>query len=336
MNSTNSTRRFGLLTLCAILLTALPTFASGPQSFSAFNQVDPNYVLVAAHRGGYMSNGTITHAENSISAMTNSIGLGVDILEIDVRMTSDGGLVAMHDTTVDRTTNGSGSVSSMTLAQVTALQLYGAGGALTAEHVPTLAEVMTLAKGNVLVNLDKVDINDSAIMTPIMQTLQATGTVDHAIFKGGASAAQVASLQVAYPGETIIYMPILSNSNEATTVSTLQAHSPEAIELIFSSSTTSMLSDDSVAAFAAEDSHIWINSLWSSLCAGHHDAVALAGDPDGSWGWLTDSGATIIQTDNAPQLISYLDAQSLRQVPEPATMSLLALGGIAMLKRRKK
>ena len=46
---------------------------------------------------------------------------GVDVLELDVHLTADGQVVALHDTTVDRTTDGSGTVEQMTLAQIKAL-----------------------------------------------------------------------------------------------------------------------------------------------------------------------------------------------------------------------
>ncbi len=273
--------------------------------------------MIAAHRCGYMSNGQITHPENSLSAADFTMNLGVEILEVDIRMTSDGGLVLMHDSSVNRTTNGSGNVSDMTLDQVTSLKLKGSGGALSDETVPTLEELMLLVKGRAMVNLDKVNINDLSLRNAIMDVLIATGTVDHAIFKGGASASQVAAMRATYPGHSIHYMPILSNSSESGMISMLTAHSPHATEIIFNNSSTGMLSSASRSKATETDTHIWINSLWSSLCAGHHDAVALSGNPDGSWGWLIDQGATIIQTDNAPQLIDYLANRTSDPPEEP-------------------
>ncbi|MEM7658856.1 MAG: glycerophosphodiester phosphodiesterase family protein, partial [Bacteroidota bacterium] len=62
-----------------------------------------DHVLAVSHRGDWRY-----APENSLMAVQRCIDLGVDIVEIDVRMTKDGHLVAMHDKTVDRTTNGSG------------------------------------------------------------------------------------------------------------------------------------------------------------------------------------------------------------------------------------
>ncbi|MGB1561036.1 MAG: glycerophosphodiester phosphodiesterase family protein [Sinimarinibacterium flocculans] len=69
-----------------------------------------------AHRGGVRE-----FPENTLYAYRESARLGADVLEMDVYATADGELVVLHDTTVDRTTNGSGTVESMTLAELQAL-----------------------------------------------------------------------------------------------------------------------------------------------------------------------------------------------------------------------
>lgn len=69
--------------------------------------------LVIAHRGGMF------HApENTLEAFSHAESIDVDILEYDVFITSDGKLVAIHDNTVDRTTDGSGRVNDMTLSEI--------------------------------------------------------------------------------------------------------------------------------------------------------------------------------------------------------------------------
>lgn len=72
--------------------------------------------LVIAHRGG---RGLMP--ENTLEAFRHADSLGVDVLEMDLHASADGHLVIIHDATVDRTTNGSGRVDSLTLAQLTAL-----------------------------------------------------------------------------------------------------------------------------------------------------------------------------------------------------------------------
>lgn len=106
-------------------------------------------VLVCAHRA-YHKNAP----ENSISAIQAAIDLGIDFVEIDVRQTYDGELILMHDTSIDRTTNGSGKVSSLTIEEIRSFFLLNVNGSISTEKVPTLGEVLTLSKGNIYLDLD--------------------------------------------------------------------------------------------------------------------------------------------------------------------------------------
>lgn len=88
--------------------------------------------VVIAHRGasGY-------EPEHTMSAYELAIEQGADYIEQDLQLTKDGHLICMHDATVDRTTNGTGNVSDLTLAQIK--QLDAGDG----QQVPTLDEVIT-------------------------------------------------------------------------------------------------------------------------------------------------------------------------------------------------
>jgi glycerophosphoryl diester phosphodiesterase len=93
-------------------------------------------VLRIGHRGA------AGHAqENTLAAIQKGIALGVDFVEIDVRRTSNGGLVVLHDETVNRTTNGKGRVDRLSLQEV---KKFNAGNG---EHIPTLEEVLKVAAG---------------------------------------------------------------------------------------------------------------------------------------------------------------------------------------------
>jgi glycerophosphoryl diester phosphodiesterase len=84
---------------------------------------------IIAHRGGkgYAP-------ENTLAAYLAGVEHGADACEMDVRVTADERLVVMHDDTVDRTTNGSGRIAELTLAQINGLRTSG-------EPVPVLSEV---------------------------------------------------------------------------------------------------------------------------------------------------------------------------------------------------
>ncbi len=81
--------------------------------------------------------------ENTLLSFRRAIELGVDAVEMDVRKTRDNKLVIIHDERVDRTTNGSGLVSEMTLEELKKLDA-GKG-----EAIPTLDEAIGLCRGRV-------------------------------------------------------------------------------------------------------------------------------------------------------------------------------------------
>ena len=90
-----------------------------------------------AHQGGEDEN-----PSNTMYAYEKSLRDGADWLELDVNATSDGRIVAIHDTTLDRTTNGTGRVADFTLAEIQALDaaywhVPGAGARRVADRQPT-------------------------------------------------------------------------------------------------------------------------------------------------------------------------------------------------------
>lgn len=70
-------------------------------------------LLVIAHQGG-----NLIRPDNTMLAFDHAVALGVDVLEMDIHSTKDGVLVVIHDDTVDRTTDGNGRVSDLTLAEL--------------------------------------------------------------------------------------------------------------------------------------------------------------------------------------------------------------------------
>jgi glycerophosphoryl diester phosphodiesterase len=104
-------------------------------------------ILRIGHRGA------AGHApENTLAAVQKGIELGVDFVEIDVRRTADGAVVALHDATINRTTDGRGRVDALSLGQ---LRGFDAGDG---ERIPTVEEVLKIAAGRTGLMLElKVD-----------------------------------------------------------------------------------------------------------------------------------------------------------------------------------
>ena len=124
------TRRLRVVVAGALLVasaTLATVMAAGPAT------------LVAAHRGG-----AALWPENSLLAFRSALALGVDALELDLHLTADGEVVVLHDPSLDRTSTGTGAVRDLKLADLAAVRLKTREGAVTAERVPTFAQVLDL------------------------------------------------------------------------------------------------------------------------------------------------------------------------------------------------
>ena len=107
-------------------------------------------ILVMAHRGF-----SGAAPENTLAAFQKGIEIGSDLIELDVHLSHDGEIVVIHDETLERTTNGKGLVAEHTLSDLKKLDAGSSfGSAFAGEKIPTLKEVLNLAKGRVLVNIE--------------------------------------------------------------------------------------------------------------------------------------------------------------------------------------
>ncbi len=285
-----------------------------------FQQPAGTKVLVAAHRGlaGLSTGAWQKHPENSLAAIAHSIELGVDIVEVDVRKTKDGQLVLMHDAKVDRTTDGTGAVADLTLAEIKQLHLrLGVGGTnapVTNQRIPTLEEVMLLVKDKCMVNLDKAWI----IVPECCAVLKKTGTTRQAIFKSSYNAARCEQ-DFANLNPPVFFMPIILHKKDwekkkeqgwAQIEPYTRQTRPCAFELVFVSDHDPIVSPEIIARIKQSGARAWVNTLWDDLAAGHTDAKSLK-DPAAGWGWAIGRGANIIQTDEAERLLEYLRAHKL-------------------------
>jgi len=100
-------------------------------------------ILKIGHRG---AKGHV--AENTLASFQQALDMGVDGIELDVHVCATGELVVIHDFTVDRTTNGTGEVHKMTLAELKKLRVEGE------YSIPLLDEVLALVNRKCLVNIE--------------------------------------------------------------------------------------------------------------------------------------------------------------------------------------
>ena len=126
--------------------------------------------------------------ENTLAAFRRAIDLGADGMEMDLQLTRDGAVVVIHDDTLDRTTDGHGRVTDLSLAEVRQADAgVKFGHAFRGQRVPTLSEVIDLVKasGNERVRLNlEIKFGEGREGTPegieagVLAILRQTGFVE--------------------------------------------------------------------------------------------------------------------------------------------------------------
>lgn len=116
-------------------------------------------VYLAGHRGD-----TEKYNENSVEGVEGAFRGGATHVEIDLRLTADGEIVIMHDATLDRTTNGSGSVSQMTLEEIRQYKIIDNVMLAGQSEIPTLEDMLeTLKKEEFSDKLMILEIKDNSV-----------------------------------------------------------------------------------------------------------------------------------------------------------------------------
>ena len=238
-------------------------------------------IVVIAHRGEHRA-----HPENTLPAFQAAIDAGADFFELDVRTTSDGQLVLMHDSNVDRTTNGTGAIRSMTMEQVRALDAGRKfGPRFAGAKVPAFEEPLTLAHGKIGVYVDCKDVAPSGLAAALDRA-EMTGSV--VIYGGAGFLKKVSALN-----------PTLKVMPEAGSASTLRRLLAELTPRVVAFDAGDF-KDDVIAVAQAAKVEIYVDRL---------DAA----DTEAGWQDAIDRGAAGIQTDRPADLVQYLRARKLHR-----------------------
>ena len=163
----------GWMSLMAAVLSA----GDRPTTIDEFYQPGAR-IRVIAHRGF-----SGIAPENTLAAVRAAIEVGADMVEIDVTLSADGHIVVLHDETLDRTTNGSGEVSRLNLAELKQLD----AGAwfdpnFAGEHIPTLDELLAEVEGRILLNVEiKSEAVGRGVVTKVASLIRERGMIDQVV-----------------------------------------------------------------------------------------------------------------------------------------------------------
>lgn len=185
-------RPLAALVAVAAATALVPATAAAelPRSAASLFPYPGSEITLINHRG--LSPG---FPENTLAAFRNSVALGVDAIEIDMRATKDGEIVIMHDASVDRTTDGTGNVSDLTLAEIKALDA-GEG-----QRVPTYEESLEAVKGTGVRLL--LDIKTAAVTERAVRLTEQHDMVDQVIV-GPRTVANLQSFKALNPNLTTL------------------------------------------------------------------------------------------------------------------------------------
>ncbi len=242
------------------------------------------FPLVTAHRGHHVG-----HPENSLAAIRSAAAIGAAFAEVDVRHSSDGALVLMHDDTVDRTTDGSGEVAALTLAELQALTLNGADpGDAESVKIPTFSDALALAAetGLMLYVDQKTDREDW-----VAAAIAAGPYYEQALVRDGAGQLQL-MLDL---DSNLLVMPPVNSVAEA-----------EAAQQLL----PGLCIVEIAKAGPEPDLTAGINGLGLKvqqdvMAAG--DSLAFVGDYSG-WAAFVEAGVFLLQSDMPAELVVALDA----------------------------
>ena len=256
--------------------------------------------MVVAHRGDWRN-----APENSLQAIQYCIDMGVDMVEIDVRKTKDGHIVLMHDSSIDRTTNGRGLVNKFTLDSLKTFKLLDGLGKKTSHTIPTLEEALQLTKNKILVNLDKAQ----PVFKECVAIGKSTQTFNQIIFKSSLPYSKMkntinSTLNKAY------FMPMIKLNNpdcEPKINDYMSQMKP--IAIAFGIPEEHRLVMDQFQAFRNKGTSIWVNALWPRHNAGNDDEKAAL--DSNVYNWYLKNNIDIIQTDRPQLLLDFLRSKKL-------------------------
>ena len=264
---------------------------------------DPNsdYVVVISHRGDWRN-----YPENSIPAIESVIRMGVDMMELDVKMTKESVLVLCHDRKINRTTNGKGYVSDMTYDSLMTFKLKRAHGITTDTlRMPTLREALLCCKDRILVNVDHA----YPYYKEILELTEELGVTGQVLMKGTSSIDQV-NEDMSHYENNLLYMPIINaNAKDKSLFAEYVERGvvPMAFEVCWDKPGEEI--DYCVGEIHKMGAKLWINTFWPSVCGGYgndDDAAIDAADPADVYGQYIEMGASMIQTDRPELLLKYL------------------------------
>ena len=259
---------------------------------------------IVVHRGVWRD-----APENSLLSIERAISAGYDVVEIDVRLSSDGEFFLLHDDTLERMTGLNQEPEALTLQQLSSLNLRdrdgGEANQTTGEKLACLKDVFDLTRDRIFTHLD---VKHRHLIPDVIACARAMGVDQQVDFWGNLKTGDdLAWIRANVSPQAVPFMAKtrLEASDADSQLDLLFQLNPFLCEIYFDRLEQVA---ERKAVFQKAGIALWVNTLDAVSSAGFTDSAALK-DPEAIWGRLIDAGISAIQTDEAGALKAYLKAR---------------------------
>lgn len=260
-------------------------------------------IIVIAHRG--VAGGNIPC--NTMAAYEIALKQGADMIEVDVSCSADGKLFLFHPMMELSHLNKPLLLSTLPYSLIKKLHYVNYDRAQTQFGIADFDDFLEQFKGRCFINIDKFWSNPEKIYEAIKRHNMA----DQMLVKSklGKNNGSVLDMMENMAPE-IAFMPIVNGTFPQHGEIMKRNINYVGVECCFKEDSAEVASEEFIEKMRRDNILLWANSIVFShkvqLAGGHSDDTALTKSEDEGWGWLTDRGFDMIQTDWPGMLIDYL------------------------------
>lgn len=257
-------------------------------------------IITVAHRG--VAGGNIPC--NTFTAYETALKQGADMIETDVDMSADGVLIVFHPGMEKPHLGIEKRLNTLTWSEIKELRYLNGDGVPTQFGVERFDSLLRRFGTRCFINIDKFWGNPEAIY----EAVKAADVTQNVLVKSAVSEDVLSVLEGLCP--SLPFMPVVHGTHPHHKELMERNINYVGVEAVFADESSPLATRAFTDEMHADGKLVWVNSIIFNhkkpLAAGHSDDTALSESMDKGWGWLTEHGYDIIQTDWPGMLISYL------------------------------
>ena len=263
-------------------------------------------IIIAAHRG--VSGGNVPC--NTIAAYDAAVAHGADMIEVDANISADGTLYSFHPGMERAHLGQDCDIHEMHDGEIRKLRYVNSDRTPTQFGICTLEEIFSRFKNRCFINIDKFWEHPQKIA----ELIRRHGMEDQIVVKTFPSTEMFDLIEEYAPD--IAYLPMIRKAENIHEDLLRRRMNYVGVEVLFAEDTDPLCSDAYIERIHADGKIVWgdaiVYNYRDQIGGRHSDDRAIAGDPEGSWGWLADKNFDIIQTDWTLAMRLFLESTGRR------------------------